>query len=66
MFSCETQHKRKHMQYAAAATNNARAAGGTVVRQGRVSYLLESENHSKKSYIYRDTNSNIVSDLVDN
>ena len=43
MFSCETQHKRKHMQYTTAATNNARAAGGTVVRQGRVSYLLKLE-----------------------
>ena len=40
IFSCETQHKRKQMHYAAttAATNNTRTAGGSIGRQGRVSF----------------------------
>jgi hypothetical protein len=39
IFSCETQYKRKQMQYAA-AMNNTRTAGGSIGRQGRVSFAL--------------------------
>jgi hypothetical protein len=48
IFSCETQYKRKHMQYAGAPTtttaNNTRTAGGSIGRQGRVSVTKIFEN----------------------
>ncbi len=62
IFSCETQHKRKQMQYAAATppANNTRNASGSIGRQGRVSFILIFTNNFN-TFLYRDINSNIVS-----